>query len=619
AISPDLPLMFHAKPGSTVVLDGVDIEHVGLLLDKNADPYRYTGVYLDGANVTVHDLNLTDTYFGLFLKDIHSALIDGLSATDVTRTALYIVDSSDLLVRDVHLSDGAESEYVQEHVWVNNSANITISSVVIKTAGTAFRFGESDLMRVTNATIEALDEDTLVLFALRSNVTLTNVLPYLNSTLVWVTSNSTVKVMAYVRVRVLDGIGGDPVEGAIVSASHAVPNTTVTGRDGLTPYLLVPLSTYRNSDREHPVDVWLDVRTEDWNLTTPLEYDGSAVYTFHVGEGTPYIIIPEGGPTIYVPAWGEATLTVQVRDLTNSSDVWGNVSFEIKGSGASFASTTSLPIILAPVRHGRASVTIYIDGEQEVCRVVCRTPYDEAVFDLLIVPLDARMSVSDRCRYGDTVVIDASGSEGEGLWYFFDFGDGTVSGWTYESTARHEYLNPGTYRVTLRIRDRHGLQDQVETSVRVEEEGAIPTDLLFSIGVGILVFGTLLIGLSALHYRRGRGDVMPGTRHRIPPVDRNRMAVKWYDRGTGIASRDVDEAIRCLEKALSLNPHLARAYHNLGVLLLSRGDFEGAREMFLNALEEDPGLDEAEHALQVIDRRREIVIRRDAAVGDRKG
>jgi len=97
------------------------------------------------------------------------------------------------------------------------------------------------------------------------------------------------------------------------------------------------------------------------------------------------------------------------------------------------------------------------------------------------------------------------------------------------------------------------------------------------------------------------------------------MAVKWYDRGTGIASRDVDEAIRCLEKALSLNPHLARAYHNLGVLLLSRGDFEGAREMFLNALEEDPGLDEAEHALQVIDRRREIVIRRDAAVGDRKG
>jgi hypothetical protein len=54
----------------------------------------------------------------------------------------------------------------------------------------------------------------------------------------------------------------------------------------------------------------------------------------------------------------------------------------------------------------------------------------------------------------EPLVFDGSKSRGEWpLEYFFDFGDGTDSGWTFQDTIGHSYSSAGTYTVSLKIRD----------------------------------------------------------------------------------------------------------------------------------------------------------------------
>jgi uncharacterized repeat protein (TIGR01451 family) len=60
----------------------------------------------------------------------------------------------------------------------------------------------------------------------------------------------------------------------------------------------------------------------------------------------------------------------------------------------------------------------------------------------------------------EEVLFDASGSydlDGEELEYYFDFGDGTNSGWIVNSDIKHKYSNgPQEYNVELRVKDSDG-------------------------------------------------------------------------------------------------------------------------------------------------------------------
>jgi hypothetical protein len=60
---------------------------------------------------------------------------------------------------------------------------------------------------------------------------------------------------------------------------------------------------------------------------------------------------------------------------------------------------------------------------------------------------------------GEQVIFDGSQSTGTGqLDYFFDFGDGTNSGWISSSQTTHSYSSVGTYIATLRVGDQSGAQ-----------------------------------------------------------------------------------------------------------------------------------------------------------------
>ena len=46
------------------------------------------------------------------------------------------------------------------------------------------------------------------------------------------------------------------------------------------------------------------------------------------------------------------------------------------------------------------------------------------------------------------------------LEYQFDFGDGTASGWTERSEAKHTYRKEGVYNASLTVRDPEGLTSE---------------------------------------------------------------------------------------------------------------------------------------------------------------
>jgi PKD repeat protein len=76
---------------------------------------------------------------------------------------------------------------------------------------------------------------------------------------------------------------------------------------------------------------------------------------------------------------------------------------------------------------------------------------------------------------GEGLMVDASGSsdpdQGDALEAQVDWGDGNVTAWVAASNMTHAYSAPGTYTVTLSVRDRAGLTASATSNVTV-----LPTD-----------------------------------------------------------------------------------------------------------------------------------------------
>jgi hypothetical protein len=85
--------------------------------------------------------------------------------------------------------------------------------------------------------------------------------------------------------------------------------------------------------------------------------------------------------------------------------------------------------------------------------------------------LDVHQEVAD---LGATITIDGSASsdaDGRITHYFFDYGDGTNSGWTFESTVDHVYTDGGEYDIRLYVRDEGGAEssEPAITNITINE------------------------------------------------------------------------------------------------------------------------------------------------------
>ncbi len=120
-------------------------------------------------------------------------------------------------------------------------------------------------------------------------------------------------------------------------------------------------------------------------------------------------------------------------------------------------------------------------------------------------PIASISASSTTVEIGKAIIFDASNSEGNITGYFFDFGDGTNSGWRTESVIAHVFLTSGTYNVSLKVRDNYiesnniaNVTITVTTDQSSEPEGFIPF-----LGMEIVIL-CIFSSAMLLKYRRKR-------------------------------------------------------------------------------------------------------------------
>ena len=176
------------------------------------------------------------------------------------------------------------------------------------------------------------------------------------------------------------------------------------------------------------------------------------------GAGQPYsacgqILCMDGSPAsgtmVYVTVEHQGVESQLLSDMTNSEGYWsvdlGNLkdkngvvyqwyngdSIKIEAQGGTMGYGCKQGTIGLPSYYSQ----IYI-GIPDYLRPVAS--------------LSASLTV---VKIGNGVTFDASNSEGNITGYFFDFDDGTNSGWRTEPVVAHVFLTSGTYNVSLKVRD----------------------------------------------------------------------------------------------------------------------------------------------------------------------
>ena len=82
----------------------------------------------------------------------------------------------------------------------------------------------------------------------------------------------------------------------------------------------------------------------------------------------------------------------------------------------------------------------------------------------------AKLTAKSQARIGESVTFDASSSydpDNDSLQYYFDFGDGQVTGWIDTPVVKHVYTYPSEYTVKLKVRDDKGFTSSREISIKV--------------------------------------------------------------------------------------------------------------------------------------------------------
>jgi tetratricopeptide (TPR) repeat protein len=80
----------------------------------------------------------------------------------------------------------------------------------------------------------------------------------------------------------------------------------------------------------------------------------------------------------------------------------------------------------------------------------------------------------------------------------------------------------------------------------------------------------------------------------MPPTPPELEAWEWINKGVGLYNLDrLDDAIRCLDKAIKINPQYAEAWYNKGTCLNRLGFFDEAIKCYDKALEINPTYAEA--------------------------
>ncbi len=184
---------------------------------------------------------------------------------------------------------------------------------------------------------------------------------------------------------------------------------------------------------------------------------------------------------------------------------------------------------------------------------------------------------------------------GAGRWYRFDFRDLVL----LRTALELENAGVSPWRLHRSLRKLKGQlpEDRPLTAIRISLEAdelvAKDDELAWNPDSG-----QVQLGLDVRH----RTEIEPLDRRRARPVagDRSLTAENWYELGCGLQSTEPEQAADAFRRAVELEPGLADAHINLGVLLHEEGDLEGAELCYRLALRGDPESATAAYNLGVV-------------------
>jgi hypothetical protein len=184
-------------------------------------------------------------------------------------------------------------------------------------------------------------------------------------------------------------------------------------------------------------------------------------------------VLPSSGT---VTAGQSATYSVTVSLLSGTTQT---VSLSLSGQHSSmsynFNPASGSPTFTSTLTVSTASstptntYTLNVTGtgggvtrQQQVTLIV------QAARALPVAKLSASPTV---LKTGQTVDFDASGSydpDGSVVSYFFDYGDGSNSGWISSSRVEHRYIKEmGLFQARVKVRDNHGIESDWSPSITI--------------------------------------------------------------------------------------------------------------------------------------------------------
>jgi hypothetical protein len=230
------------------------------------------------------------------------------------------------------------------------------------------------------------------------------------------------------------------------------------------------------------VEEWSQIRDSTINAVDVGDSDNDGVNEF---------AFTEGYPDLYIYGWDGASYNSEwsTNDFGGIDDNCIDISeIEINGENKLIIGEEELYVL----RYGTTyeyqwqtdTINTYIGcinvgdtnshGSNEI--VVSIGAYI-LIYGKEILPT-ASLSAKETAFVGEEIVYDGSSSNGMGpLEYFFDFGDGSDTGWITENTVTHSYSSIGTYTASLIVKDENGLEciNPAEVSISVLEMNMVPT------------------------------------------------------------------------------------------------------------------------------------------------
>ena len=262
--------------------------------------------------------------------------------------------------------------------------------------------------------------------------------------------------------------GSGPAEGLVVellvdgaAAGRAtVPFAAVGERTAVTLRWTAVPGLHRLTVRVDPDNAFGEVNERDNEASVQVEITSPdlAISTNDIAMSPAYPTVGEG-----------ANLTIVVHNLEKAPAGPFNVSVAIDGAVAArlpLAGGLVGGVNVTVTYHwtasaGRHAFKVEVDPENATYEQDEGNNVATRSFTCNSRPTAVLALPSNTEKEGDAVSLVGSGSydpDGRVRHYFFDYGDGTNSGWTFDSNVTHTYKAKGEYELKLYVRDEVGAE-----------------------------------------------------------------------------------------------------------------------------------------------------------------